>query len=102
MAVEQITGTVCAGWTYVDERGEASWLIVVRSDAGEWIQLDDSGISYDQSAGRLRGFIDDWMNDAAIDNGESTPWPCPDIAEVYRAAADFIEQADSELWTGAG
>lgn len=84
-------GIVCAGWTYVDERDVTSWLVVLRHADGEWVQLDDAGISYNRTAAKLREFIDEWMNDAAIDNGESTGWPAADVAEVYRSAADFIE-----------
>lgn len=102
MTVKQMSGTVCAGWTYVDERGVDSWLVVVRSNAGEWIQLDDGGVSYDQTAARLREFIDEWVADAEVDNGESTPFPCPDIAEVYRTAAEFVEQADAALDGSSG
>lgn len=90
MTVQRMEGIVCAGWTYVDEHGETQWLVVLRCD-GEWVQLGDDGVSFDQSAGKLREFIDEWMNEAAVDNGESTPWPAADVAEVYRAAADFID-----------
>lgn len=88
MTVERVESTVCAGWTYLDERGETCWKVVLRDGEGKWTEVDESGVSYDQTATTLRTFINDWI---ASVRDEPEGMPSDDTIEVYRQAAEFIE-----------
>lgn len=89
MTVERINAAVCAAWSYVDERDETCWKVIVRTDKGEWLEIDDGGVAYDQTAASLRKFISDWITDATAHEPESMP--SPDTVEIYEQAAQFIE-----------
>lgn len=89
MTVERIDAATCAAWTYVDERGDTCWKVVVRA-GDEWLEIDEGGVAYDQTAAKLRTFIADWIADANDHEPESMP--SADTIEVYEQAAQFVEQ----------
>lgn len=91
MTVKRIESTLCAGWLYTNDIGHPDWIVILRDPQGDWVQLDDGGISYHQTPEGLRSFLDDWIADSAFDADD--PGPNTDTLEAYRAAADFIEQA---------
>lgn len=88
MTVERIDTTACAAWTYVDERDITNWKVLIRH-GGEWFELGEDGLTYDQTPEKLREFIDEWIAEAADGLEEMPP---PDVIEVYRQAAAFIDE----------
>lgn len=91
MTVARIAGTECAAWTYLDERDLQCWKAVMRTGPGQWVEIDGDGVSYHQTGAKLREFIDEWIADAAL--GDDDPGPTVDTIEVYRLAAEFIDEA---------
>lgn len=85
----QAADMACAGWSYVDERGDTCWKMIVKMD-GQWTEIADDGTAYDQDARKMRLFIDSWIAEAT-DDPAGTPMPSPDTIGVYRACIEFME-----------
>jgi hypothetical protein len=78
-----------ACWTYVDERDIVNWKVIVKDPTGQWMEIDDGGVSYNVTVESLTKFIDDWITDAKADP-DGVPMPSDDTIEVYRQAAEFV------------